>query len=180
MENNSNNSTITFLSIDGKSFKLPVKISSFLHIFDNLNENQINQISKAPIDTGIHSSLLTIILAYCDQHDYIEPKRLVRPFGNKPFTKVVNYTWEVNLFKNINFDSLCSLITACEKIKCESLLDLCLARLAIWIRDEDKLSLVKILKVDEFNHSDYKNINDIYPWLMKINKDRICELENDD
>ena len=168
-------------SLDKKLIKFPVKLCLMINIFQEVDQlelkNHLNNL--IPIDLEVHSTLLLVIISYCSSHNGIEPKKIERPLGNKSLNDIVHHNWEVAFLKNLDFDMITLLISACEKIKCDSLLDLCLAYLAIWMRDNELQVLAQVLKVRNFNEEICRDVVSNYPWLMKINKDRINELEND-
>lgn len=172
---------ILLSSLDKKILKLNTKLLNMIYIFQEMDQLVLqNHIKNAvPVELEIHSTLLIVIINYCTNHNGIEPKKIERPLANKSQNDIVNFNWEVTMLNNMDLEMLSLLISACEKLKCDSLLDLCLAYLAIWIRDNDLQVLAQVLKVKTFNEEICNNISAMFPWLMKINKDRINELEND-
>lgn len=172
---------ILLSSLDKKILKLSTKLCNMINIFQEIDQLVLrNHIKNSvPVELEIHSTLLIIIINYCTNHNGIEPKKIERPLANKSQNDIVNFNWEVTMLNNMDLDMITLLISACEKVKCDSLLDLCLAYLAIWIRDNDLQVLAQVLKVKTFSEEICNDISAMFPWLMKINKDRINELEND-
>ena len=176
---------IAFKSLDNQILQIKLYlISDMLNIFqENLNEIKQEFIDKQiPINTKINSNILSIIFTFCTNHNGKDPPKIKRPLGRKKFNEIVQYDWEVQFFDCINLEALISVINACEILKCHSLADYCFARLAICIRDENLTNLASLLNLGDFNFNEniYSNVKTEAYNLMKIKKERIEELENDE
>ena len=173
LENNinikSNNITINdnqlFININSNVFDLVFNWIEIKEIEYNNSKNNNNNDDDSK--TVFKSNINNITI-----------NEISRPYGDKLFTELIKNESEATFINNLNLESLINLINAAEILKINSLLDVCLCKLSTNLRDIDNNNLVNILGINIPSRDDLLNIYKGNSWIMKVNEDRLNELNN--
>jgi hypothetical protein len=114
---------------------------------------------------------------------------MLRPLRSNDLRECVNDEWDANFISSLNLDNVTDILVAADMLKCESLEDLCYARLALYFRGKlidliikatpnEKLKNDFLLTDEEFNINTVNEIKKENEWLMMLTKDRHKDLEN--
>lgn len=158
-------------------FKVLVHLKNFQSIF-SLSADQILALSKQTLQINFPSAIFNVVISWCNFRSKNELSFIERPFGFKKFEEIITDPEVLEIIGGLDLNSLVGVINACESLLCEEFLEICLARLAVYLRDTDIESLKSLFQIDSFTKEDYDNIIKGNPWLMQMNEDRLNELAN--
>lgn len=159
------------------NFKALAYLKNFHSIFA-LSADQLMTLSKQMIPINFPSSIFNIVIRWCNFRSKKDLGSIQRPFGFKKFEEIVSDSEVIEMISKLDLNTLVGVINACEALVCEELLEVCLARIAVYLRDTDIETLKSIFQIESFTKEDYDNIIKGNPWLMQMNEDRLNELAN--
>jgi hypothetical protein len=129
---------------------------------------------------NINSAELSLILTYCERHQYKMPPEIMKPLRYNDLALCVEDPSDAEFLMALNFENVSELLVAAESMQCFSLIDLCYAYLAIYFRITpiEELKRNFILEDTEFTDKEIKIIKEDNKWLMALYEDRLKELDN--
>lgn len=168
---------IHFVTIDNKSFKIDSQLYQFFGILQN--DSKINKLMDYKVvNTSFHSVILNLIMNFCYNFINFKPPIINRPLKLIPFENIVKNDFISLFFNKLEFEILISLISSCEELECDFMLQYCLVKLAIMIRESSISDLKSVLNLNTLEEKDKKIFEEInLQNVMKITMERLIELE---
>jgi hypothetical protein len=170
---NESNEIITFILDNGKEYKVNSKIKNMCNInFPNIKKFNIH----------ISEFNLEQFLKYCEGHNFIPYKKEIKRPLNDNLRFNIENDFDYDFILNFDFEKIILFINETFQFNCASLIDLCLTRLALIIRNLSIDELIKIFHVNksEFNENIINKILKDNESLMIMDDERVKELLNDD
>jgi len=121
---------INIVTSDNFQYKVPRDIVNMLK---NLHNN-LEQIGTNLKLNTLKSTEFQFIIDYCNHHKFVDPPLIVRPLRNNDLKKCVADEWDVDFINAFDFEKVTDLLLAAELLGCQSLIDLCYARMALFFR----------------------------------------------
>lgn len=168
---------IYFVTIDNKSYKISGEFYQFFNVLQK--ENKITTLNEfRVINLSFHSVILNLIMNFCFNFINSKPQNVSRPLKIIPFENIVKNEFISLFFSKLEFEILISLISSCEELECEFMLQYCLIKLAVMIRESSINDLKSVLNLNTFDEKDKKIFEEInLQNVMKITMERLIELE---
>lgn len=88
---------------------------------------------------------LSLIIQYCEHHNYIFPQPLIKPLRSNDLINCVNDSWDANFLSKLDFDQTTDLLNAATYIGCSTLADICYAKLALYFRSGFRILTLNLL-----------------------------------
>lgn len=123
-------SDLTIHTVDNIEHRIPRLIFNML---GNL-QSQLEQIGPILKLNSVKSEEFSLIIEYCNHHNYVNPPPISRPLKFNELKKCVVDEWDSDFINAIDIDGITDLLISCERLNCSSLLDLCYAKLALFYR----------------------------------------------
>lgn len=130
MENSNNNQVLTFKTKDNLEVVYSIQILKMLNALQNLNSNIVN------LDIG--SNEFKFIIQFCEHHNFIHPPQIIRPLQFNELRRCVSDQWDAEFINSFDYNQVTDLLQAADYLKCNSLIDLCYAKLAMFFRSKIK------------------------------------------
>lgn len=149
------------------------KCFSFL---ETLDKESLIKFLNTQSQINISYKTFSYIILYCTNRNSSVYATIERPFMNKTLREIISDDYDFTFLSSIDFDLLCDLIAATEKLQFDFLNDLCLAKAAVILRDSSFEDIKTLLNVNTFTDDDYSTVVVGNKWLMQMNEDRLNEL----
>ena len=170
---------ILVLTLDDVIITIDLRFICYFECFSFLNsldKNSLMTYLQNKIKVNINSNILNFVLLYCNNRHGSKLDIITRPFKDKPISEIICNQYDLNYVNSCNFETLCDIISACELLQFEHLMDICLCKLSIFFRDSPIENIKDLLNIKSFDENDYLNIIKDNQWLMEMNEDRLNEL----
>jgi hypothetical protein len=129
---------IIFQTSDGKEFEVSKSILNMLKNVANSWHGNFNIIIDVKDNfvclSNVKSNDFSQILQYCHFHNFIEPPEIVRPMKFNDLKLCVSDQWDAEFINQFDFETVTELLMACDSLQCNSLADLCYAKLGLFFR----------------------------------------------
>lgn len=167
--------TISFTTKDNNTYTPSINILKMTNLKLTPETNSI-------ILNNITSTTFSNFIKYCEGHNY-EPynEEIPRPL-NDNLQMCINNQFDFQFINEMNFDEVINLMLLAEQFGNAGLQDLCLCKLALYIRNTKLEELMQKLNINgsEFNEDIVNKIICDNGNLMMIDDDRVKEFLNDD
>jgi len=77
---------------------------------------------------------LSLIILYCQYHNFTFPQPLIKPLRSNDLINCVNDPWDASFLSALDFDQTTDLLNAATYIGCSTMADICYAKLALYFR----------------------------------------------
>ncbi len=125
--------TIRLVTNNGEEFAVPENVAKMSNIIANMVGEDPDDDEAIPLP-NVHSSIMSKVLEFCKHYQEEEPmKEIPRPLPDNNLATVVS-PWYANFINSIDNDTLAELTKAANYLDIPSLLDLCCARVATYIK----------------------------------------------
>jgi len=77
---------------------------------------------------------LSLIILYCQYHNFTFPQPLIKPLRSNDLINCVNDPWDASFLSTLDFEETTDLLNAATYIGCSTMADICYAKLALYFR----------------------------------------------
>lgn len=165
---------IVLVTKEGDRVEVDARLTSLSNLIRTIIEDS-GLTEEIPLDQ-VTKPILSLILSYCEHHNYTIPAEVKKPLPSPKFSEAVEDQWDVQFVQGLQDEALIELVLAANYMDCKPVLDLCCAFIASKFKGKDIADLrAEYGIVEEFTPDEEDKLKQENPWAMEGDEERLLK-----